>query len=58
MAASFPTFPGPQTFFSAREGWLRTTVKAALGTAYGIFMILIDAPLGFLVTAFFCFFMI
>jgi hypothetical protein len=49
----FPAFPGPQTLFSSRKGWWRTTSKAALGTAFGIFMILIAAPLGIFVTAFF-----
>lgn len=44
------TFPGPQTLFSSRKEWRRPTLKAALGTAFGIFMTLIAAPLGIFVT--------
>lgn len=55
MAAElrFPTFPGPQTLLSSRKEWWRPTLKGALGTAYGIFMILIAAPLGVFVTVVF-----
>jgi hypothetical protein len=49
----FPAFLGPKTLLSSRKEWWRPTLKGALGTAFGIFMLFIGAPLGIFVTVFF-----